>query len=156
MERQFATFYLGEGLFGIDVLLVREVNRNLDITAVDPAPDYVVGLMNLRGQIVTVVDLGVRLGLERRERTDSSACIVLKTSQELQRVIDEGLISDDTSKEIVGLSVDEVGDMVSVDAEDIESPPANMNGVAGRYLTGVIKLDGQLVATVKASEILND
>ena len=54
--KQFASFYLGDNLFGIDVRLIREINRNIDITVVDSAPEFVRGLLNLRGQIVTVID----------------------------------------------------------------------------------------------------
>ncbi|MBD3419186.1 MAG: chemotaxis protein CheW [Chitinivibrionales bacterium] len=154
MIRQFATFYLGEGLFGIDVLLVREINRNLEITDVDPSPDFVVGLMNLRGQIVSVADLGVRLGLERRIIGKATCCIVLKTDEELQRLRDEGLLSENTSKDIVGLVVDKIGDMITVDDRNIEPPPANMNGVDGKFLGGVVKLDAELMATLKVAEIL--
>lgn len=154
MIRQFSSFYLGESMFGIDVLLVREINRNLDITPVDPSPDFVKGLMNLRGQIVTVTDLGVRLNLDKRERTKSTCCIVLKTEKELERIADEGLISESTSKDTVGLLVDKISDMISIDENEIEAPPANMNGVDGKYLGGVIKLERDLLATLKISEIL--
>jgi purine-binding chemotaxis protein CheW len=154
MIRQFSSFFLGDSMFGLDVLLVREINRNLDITPVDPSPDFVQGLMNLRGQIVTVTDLGVRLNLDNRERTKSTCCIVLKTEKELERITDEGLISATTSKDTVGLLVDQIGDMISIDEKEIEAPPANMNGVDGKYLSGVIKLEQDLLATLKISEIL--
>ncbi len=152
--RQYASFYIGESLFGIDVLLVREINRNIDITEVDPSPDFIKGLMNLRGQIVSVTDLGVRLGLSKREMTDSTCCIVLKTNQELERIIEEGLIAEQTSDDFVGLIVDRISDMITVDEAEIEPPPANMNGVDGKYLGGVIKLDGELLATLRIGEIL--
>ena len=151
---QFTTFYLGDSLFGIDVLLVREINKNLDITVVDPSPDFVMGLMNLRGQIVAVTDLGIRLGLEKRTITPSTCCIVLKTTPELERIIDEGLISETTSNDFVGLIVDRISDMITVDEKEIEPPPANMGGVDGKYLGGVVKLNKALMATLKVSEIL--
>jgi len=155
MEKQFASFYLGNSLFGIDVLLIREINRNLDITHVDPAPDFIVGLMNLRGQIVTVVDSGVRLNLGRREITQSSCCIVLKTNRELQRYKSEGFEIENTSNDIVGLMVDKIGDMIHADKKDIEPPPANAYGVDGKYLDGVIKLEKELLITLKMEEILS-
>ncbi len=152
--RQYTTFYLGDSLLGLDVLLVREINRNLDITIVDPSPDFVMGLMNLRGQIVAVTDLGIRLGLEKRTITKSTCCIVLKTNHELERIIDEGLISETTSNDFVGLIVDKISDMITIDEKEIEPPPANMNGVDGKYLGGVVKLKKELLATLKVSEIL--
>ncbi len=154
MQRQFTTFYLGDSLFAIDVLLVREINRNLDITNVDPSPDFVMGLMNLRGQIVAVTDLGIRLNLGKREITNKTCCIVLKTNQELERIINEGLITEKTSNDFVGLVVDRISDMITVENDNIEPPPANMNGVDGKYLNGVVKLEKDLIATLKVKEIL--
>ena len=84
-NRQFITFYLGEDLFGLDILLVREINRHLELTRVDRTPEFVRGLMNLRGQIVTVLDLGIRLGIGARAIERESSCIVLKTRGELER-----------------------------------------------------------------------
>jgi chemotaxis signal transduction protein len=68
---------------GINILFLREINRHIDLTPVDLAPSYVCGLMNLRGQIVTVIDLGVRLGLPPRKITAETGCIVLKSFKEL-------------------------------------------------------------------------
>lgn len=154
MRRQFATFYLGENLFGIDVLLVREINQNVDITEVDPSPDYIIGLMNLRGQIVAITDLSVKLGIENKANKKSN-CIVLKTDAELDHLNEEGLNVGKTSKDMIGLMVDKIGDMVTVEDEEIESPPANVNGIDGKYLDGVIKLKGQLLVTLKLEEILS-
>ncbi|MBN1981776.1 MAG: chemotaxis protein CheW [Chitinivibrionales bacterium] len=154
MIRQFASFLLGESLFGIDVLLIREINQNIDITPVNPSPEFLLGLMNLRGQIVAVTDLGIRLGLKKREITAQSCCIVLKTTKELDRILNEGLIAETTSNDTIGLLVDKIGDMTSIDDMYIERPPANINGVDGKYLGGVIKLEHELLATLKIKEIL--
>lgn len=154
MRRQFASFYLGENLFGIDVLLVREINQHVDITEVDPSPDFIIGLMNLRGQIVAITDLGVKLGIKEEADKKRTNCIVLKTDSELEHLNEEGLNVGKTSKDMIGLMVDKIGDMVTIDEEDIENPPANVNGIDGKYLNGVIKLEGQLLVTLKMQEIL--
>ena len=78
--RQFATFRLGGQTFGIDVRIIREINRILDITPLPFSADYVRGLINLRGQIVTILDLGVRLGLPRKATGPDSHNIILKKS----------------------------------------------------------------------------
>ncbi|OPZ20840.1 MAG: Chemotaxis protein CheW [candidate division BRC1 bacterium ADurb.BinA364] len=155
MERQFSTFFIGDDLFGIDILMVNEINRNLDITPVEKAPDYVRGLMNLRGQIVTVLDLGVRLGMGPREIGSKSRCIVLKVSSDLKAHQAAGRLRDDTANDVVGLLVDRVGDMVAVDEAEIEPPPANVNGVEGKYLSGVVKLPDALMVTLRAREVLD-
>lgn len=154
-EKQFTTFYLGESLFGIDVLQVREINRDMNFTFVDRAPEYVSGLLNLRGQIVTVFDLGVKLGLGARVITDKTRCIVLKDNHELQKYRDAGIEIDNTSDDLVGILIDELVDMVDVEELDIEAPPANVNGVDSKYINGVIKLDHTLLVTLKTSSILS-
>lgn len=154
-NRQFITFYLDQCLFGIDILLVREINRNLEITPVDLAPSYVRGLLNLRGQIVTVVDLGVRLELGARDIKESATCIILKTNMELDRSHAKDEVGDSTSQDLVGLLVDKIGDVVTVDSSVIEPPPTHSHGVSGHFLSGVIKLDEQLLVTLKTSKILS-
>lgn len=156
MLRKFASFNLEENLFGIDVLLIKEINRNLEITPVDRAPELVVGLMNLRGQIVTVVDLGIRLGLGKREITPKTRCIVLKTTSELEHKKTEGIVVDNTSNDLIGLLVDGIGDMVTVEEEVIEPPPSNVSGVHAKYLEGVVKLEKNLLVTLRISEILSN
>lgn len=153
-ERQFVTFKLGEDYFGIDILVVREINRNIELTLIDKVPDYVRGLLNLRGQIVTVLDLGRRLGLERRDADKTSSYIVLKTNQELERNgVDESFL-EATSSDVVGLFVDEIGDVVTVDSNAIDPPALHKSGIAKRFIEGVVKLEGRLLITLNISTIL--
>mgnify|MGYP006278877651 CR=1 FL=1 len=154
MREQYATFYLGDGLFAVNVLLVQEINRNLEITEVDPSPEYVVGLMNLRGQIVTILDLGVRLGLQKRTCTRDSCCVILKTNEAIGRMNLGEELKGRTSEGFVGLLVDNVDEMVEVEESDIEQPPANVNGVESTYLRGVMKRDEKLAALVDMQRIL--
>ncbi|MFP4380063.1 MAG: chemotaxis protein CheW [Candidatus Sumerlaeia bacterium] len=154
MERQYSTFYLGDALFGIDILLVNEINRHLDITIVEQAPEFVCGLLNLRGQIVTVIDLGVRLGLGAREIKPSSRIVVLKTAAEIQSRIGKSQTDDTTAEDVVGLLVDRIGDMVSVAEEKMEQAPANIAGVDGKYISGVAPVGGSLMVALQAREIL--
>ena len=154
-QKQFATFYIGENLFGVDIRLIREINRNIDITPVDSAPDFVRGLLNLRGQIVTVVDVGQRMGL--RDKDDASndcRCIVLKMSEELasKRSIDASI--EETSRDLVALYVDDIGDMVTIDEKEIEHSPANIGDIEGRFISGVAKLEKELMIVVRVAELL--
>ncbi len=152
--RQYATFFIEGSLFGIDVLLVREINRNLDITTVDEAPPCIAGLLNLRGQIVTVLDLSVKLGLEKRTIGERSRCIVLKTNAELENHRAQGFRLPKTSDDIIGLLADDIGDMVQIQDGETEPPPANLGSIDGRFLAGVVTLDHNLMATLKMDEIL--
>ena len=155
MERQYATFYLGDARFGIDILMVREINRHLEITPTEKTPKYVRGLLNLRGQIVTVIDLGVRLGLGAREIGPESRCLVLKTSADIAVHRRAGLLDDDTAPDVIGLLIDRVGDMVTVSENELDPAPANISGVEGRFLANVIKLDGGLIVALRAREVLD-
>jgi purine-binding chemotaxis protein CheW len=155
--KQLATFYLDDNLFGVDIRLIREINRNIDITPVDRAPDYVGGLLNLRGQIVTVIDVGVRMGLRDKDHPQERyRCIVLKTSEELsiKRLEDASL--EDTSRDMVALYVDDIGDMVSFEEKDIERPPANIGEIESRFISGVAKLEKNLLIVLKVEELLKN
>jgi purine-binding chemotaxis protein CheW len=135
-SKQFASFYMGDNLFGVDIRLIREINRNVDITPVDSAPDFVRGLLNLRGQIVTVIDIGVRMGLRsEKKKVEGARCIVLKTSEEIAVKRSEDQTLEDTSRDIVAFYVDSIGDMVTLDEKEIEPSPANIGDVEGKFIT---------------------
>ena len=126
--RQYATFFVDGLFFGIDVLEVQEVLRYQEMTRVPLAPDVIEGLINLRGQIVTAIDMRRRLKL--RPRTDG------KTPMNTVVRTEEGAVS---------LLVDEIGDVISVDAETFERPPNNINPEAKELLQGVYKQKDRLL-----------
>jgi purine-binding chemotaxis protein CheW len=136
-KKQFVTFRIDDDLLGIDVLMVREINRVLDITPVPKAPDYVRGLVNLRGQTVVIFDLGVRLGLSPRIITEESHNVVLK-------------------KDLVGLLVDSIGNMVQCGALEVELPPANVGSIEGKFIEGVLKLSHDLLVILNTRKILEN
>lgn len=154
MERQYATFYAGNNLFGIDVLMVREINRNHDITPVDLAPDDVRGLLNLRGQIVTVVDLAHRLGIGSATQSATTRCIVMKRPEELPQHLKEKMQQHGSQNDIIGFLVDRIGDMVTINDGAIEKSPANVQEVDTRFIDGVVKLEGTLLILLKTQEVL--
>jgi purine-binding chemotaxis protein CheW len=152
-----ASFYIGKNLFGIDIRLIREINRNIEITPVDRAPDFVRGLLNLRGQIVTVVDVGIRMGLRNKdEKTDNCRCIVLKTNDEMSAKRSEDSSIEETSRDLVALYVDDIGDMVTFEEKDMDAPPANIGDIEGRFIHGVVKLEKELMIVVKVGELLRN
>ena len=154
MTRQMSSFRLGTSLFGIDVLVVREINRSLDLTEVSPAPPFVRGLVNLRGQIVTIVDPSIRLGMPRREISAESACIVLKSRGETDRMSSEGLVVEAMPKDTVGLLVDGIGDMVPVESPAIERAPANVGGVEAEFVTGIVTLQQEILILLDLKKVL--
>ena len=126
--KQFSTFFVADLFFGIDVLHVQEVLRFQPMTPVPQAPEVIEGLINLRGQIVTAIDMRRRLGLPPRPSGQSPMNIVVRTS--------DGAVS---------LLVDEIGDVMQMDASTYERPPANLGPAAREIIRGVYKLKGGLL-----------
>ncbi|MBD3240024.1 MAG: hypothetical protein GF331_05515 [Chitinivibrionales bacterium] len=152
-ERQFVTCFLEGSLYGIDVLLVREICRCDGVVPVDLAPRSMIGLMNLRGQIVTVMDLAARMGLKGRGEGRPERAIVLKTDAELASIAAADLHGAKTGVDLIGLAVDAVGDLVTVDGSQILPPPSNMADLAARYLSGVVKLDDTLMGVLEVATL---
>lgn len=149
---QFATFYLNDTLFGLPILAVREITPIIKMTEVPLAPEYISGLINLRGQVVTIMDLGVKLGLGKRDISEKTRLIIIKTDGELSEfAIEQGI---KTSDDPVGLLVDKIGDVISTEEEEIEPPPANMDIEDLKYVRGVIKTDEKLLTILVLNQLL--
>lgn len=125
---QFCTFYLDKLLFGVELKAVQEVIRSLDMTKVPLAPAVVSGLINLRGQIVTAVDLRRRLELEPAPPGLLAMNVVVRS--------DDGAVS---------LLVDEIGDVLEVDESTFELPPETLRGTVRSMILGVHKLNDRLM-----------
>ncbi len=125
---QFCTFYLDKLLFGVELKGVQEVIRSLEMTKVPLAPSVVNGLINLRGQIVTAVDLRRRLELRPRSAGTLAMNVVVRS--------EDGAVS---------LLVDEIGDVVEVEDATFEPPPETLRGAVRTMILGVHKLDGRLM-----------
>jgi purine-binding chemotaxis protein CheW len=125
---QLSTFFVADLFFGVDVLRVQEVLRFQQMTHVPQAPDVIEGLINLRGQIVTAIDLRRRLGLPPRTGGQVPTNMVIRT--------DDGAVS---------LLVDEIGDVLDVDAATYERPPENLDPAAREIIRGVYKLKERLL-----------
>ena len=125
---QFCTFYLDKLLFGVELKGVQEVIRSLEMTKVPLAPEVVSGLINLRGQIVTAVDLRRRLALEPAPPDMQPMNVVVRS--------EDGAVS---------LLVDEIGDVVEVDETSFEPPPETLRGSVRTMIVGVHKLNDRLM-----------
>jgi purine-binding chemotaxis protein CheW len=126
--KQICTFLLDGLLFGIEITRVQEVLRHQEMTPVPLAPPVVEGLINLRGQIVTAIDLRRRLGLSTRGPGSLPLNVVVR--------LDDGAVS---------LLVDEIGDVVEVDSSSFEPPPATLSASSKALIHGVYKLEPQLL-----------
>jgi purine-binding chemotaxis protein CheW len=137
-QRQYCTFFLDGHYFGIDVLEVQEVIRYQEMTRVPLAPAVVRGLINLRGQIVTAIDLRRRLDMPHRPENDRPVNVVVQT--------DDGAVS---------LLVDEIGDVLQVPEEAFERPPETLQGTARELIRGAYKLDGRLLLILDTARAVN-
>ena len=134
----YSTFDVGGYFFGVDVLQVQEVLRRQELTPVPLAPRVVKGLINLRGQIVTAVDMRLRLGLPPRSEEDAVINVVVRT--------EDGAVS---------LLVDDIEDVVEVDAETFERPPDNLEPDIRELLTGIHKLSTRLLLVLDIRQVLD-
>jgi len=126
--RQVCTFTVGGLLFGVDVVQVQEVLRYQEMTPVPLAPGVVSGLINLRGQIVTALDMRQRLGMPIRPQEQPPTNLILREHQRA-----------------VSLLVDEIGDVVEVDAGSFEPVPETLSAASRALIDGVYKFERQLL-----------
>lgn len=136
-ETQYCTFYLGEDFFGIEVSRVQEILRYQDMTEVPLSAPVIRGLINLRGQIMTAVDLRERVGLPPREDGKRPINVVIRRK-------DGG----------VSLLVDSIGDVMSPSEELAEAPPENVNPRIRALLQGVYKLEGRLLQILDPDKLM--
>ncbi|PLY00578.1 MAG: chemotaxis protein CheW [Desulfuromonas sp.] len=140
---QYLTFRLGQESFGIDVLKVREILDFVDVTKVPQSPDYMLGVINLRGSVVPVVDLRKRFAIESGERSKDNCIIVLEIK----------LNGEQLNVGIIGDMVEEVIDLRS---EQIEPPPKLGSQLRAEFIVGMGKQDERLIILLDIDKIFSD
>ncbi len=136
--KQLCTFYVGESYFGIPVEQVQEVVRPQPITSIPLAPKVVRGLINLRGQILTAIDLRQRLGLGEASDPTKLMNVVVRNEESP-----------------VSFLVDEIGEVLDVNEESFESPPETLQGDMRELIGGAYKLDGRLLLALSTERTMN-
>lgn len=134
---QLVSFNVGEEEFGIDILKVREIIRVLQITKVPNSPDYVEGVINLRGRVIPIIDLRTRLGVKKAVLNTNSRIIVLE--------IDD---------RIVGFIVDSVSEVLRIPNNLIETPPSIVANVDTEYIAAIVKLEDKLLILLDMENVL--
>ncbi len=138
-EIQLVTFRLKDETYGINVMQVQEVLRVAEIAPVPGAPHYVLGIINLRGNVVTVIDTRVRFGLPSAEIDDLSRIIVIESEAQ-----------------VVGILVDSVAEVVDLHASEIDSAPNVGNEESSRYIQGVASRNSNLLIVVDLNKLLSE
>jgi purine-binding chemotaxis protein CheW len=158
IEQQVCTFFLNDIYFGIPVEHVQEVIRPHALTRVPLAPPDICGLMNLRGQIVTVIDLQRRLDMKPSERRQPVSTEVYVSPLDRPSEVDDqpaGFnIVVQTDREMVSFLVDDIGDIVDVTDAQFEPPPANLKGKMRQMLSGAYSLQNGFLLILDTEKIL--
>ncbi len=134
---QLVSFILGNEEFGVDILHVQEINRMMLITKVPNAPGYVEGVINLRGRVIPVIDLRLKLGMEKKEPDKNTRIVVVEVREK-----------------IVGFIVDAVKEVIRIPEEITEEPPDIVTGLNSEYIKAVGKLEDRLLILIDLKKIL--
>ena len=134
---QLVSFKVGSEEFGIDILKVQEINRMLHITKVPNSPDFVEGVVNLRGRIIPVIDLRKRLSIKEKSHDHKTRIVVV-----------------DIQGNIIGFIVDEVNEVLRISKEIIENPPELVSKVNSDFITAVAKLEDRIIILLDLNHLL--
>ena len=135
---QWVTFRLADETYGINVMQVQEVLRVTEIAPVPGAPDYVLGIINLRGNVVTVLDTRKRFNLPATEEDDSTRIVIIESGQN-----------------VVGIQVDSVAEVVELRRSEVEISPNGGNDESAKYIEGVASNDDQLLILIDINKLLS-
>ena len=143
-ERQFLSFLLGDEAYGVDILRVQEIRGWTPVRALPDVPDYVKGVLDLRGVIVPVIDLRTRFNLARQDYAPTTVVIILSIRGEAE------------TGRLVGAVVDAVSDVLDVVADALRPAPKLGCCVGSRYLTGMVTVNGRMVVMLDADRLFAD
>ncbi len=136
---QWVTFKLGRETYGINVMQVKEVLRYSEIAPVPGAPDYVIGIINLRGNVVTVIDTRCRFGMESIEITDNTRIVILEGEEQT-----------------IGILVDSVAEVVYLNASEIDVAPSVGTEESARFIQGVCNRENELLILIDLNKLMSE
>jgi len=134
---QIVCFKVGKEEYGIDILRVQEILKLPKITRLPKSADFIMGVMDLRGKVIPVIDVSRRFRIENGGAGEGKSAIVV-----------------DIRNKRVGLAIDSVSHVVKVEGKDIEPPPPIVKGISGRYIVGIAKLAEGFVIVLDIEQIL--
>ena len=134
---QLVSFNIGEEEFGVDILRVQEINRMTDVTRVPNAPEYVVGVINLRGKVIPIIDLRLRLGLPKKEYAKDTRIVVVELESR-----------------VLGFIVDSVNEVIRINREIAEPPPPMVSGIDSEFITAIGKLQDRLLILLDLNKVI--
>jgi purine-binding chemotaxis protein CheW len=141
-SRQYVTFFLGDELFGVQVARAREILNFTPLTQVPQTPEYMLGVINLRGQVVPIIDMRIKLNLAVGEQTENTCIIVVE-------------IQVDGDPIIVGLLADAVSEVLDINDEQIEPAPTLGTKINTSFIQGMGNIDGQFLILLDIDKVFN-
>ncbi len=141
-EGKYLTFSLVGEEYGVGILKIKEIIGMIPITPVPKTPDYVKGVINLRGKVIPIIDLRLRFGMEPMEYTERTCIIVVEITGEMRTVL-------------IGIVVDSVSEVLNIKSEDIEETPAFGTAMDTDYILGMAKMDGGVKILLDIDKVLN-
>ncbi len=136
-DLQLVTFEVGEATLSLEISSVQEINRNMQLTAVPHAPPFVRGVTNLRGEVVSILDIHIILGIPSVETGPASRNLIVNHNDDM-----------------FGLRVDRVSDIMSVRSSDLTMPPSNLQGVPKKLIQGVYQAEDHLILQLDLNELM--
>lgn len=138
-SRQLVVFSIADEIYGVDIHQVKEIIRVPEITRVPRTPDFVEGVVNLRGSVIPVLDLRKRFGFASGEASSDQRIVVMEVANQT-----------------VGMIVDSVSEVLQVDVEEVEAPSPYVVSVDSQYIAGIVKLDERLIILLDADRVLSN
>lgn len=139
-DQKLLTFSLGEEVYGVSILQVKEIIGMLEITSVPRTPDFIKGVINLRGKIIPVMDLRIKFGMDEQEYDERTCIIVVE-------------IEIKGNQRLIGVVVDMVSEVVNVHADDIEPPPEYGSKLDHNFILGIGKIKEKVVIILDINEV---
>ena len=136
-ENEYVIFLIGMQEYCIDIMSLKEIRGWTSTTALPDAPEYVRGVINLRGAVVPIFDLAERLGLPRTEQKDRSVIMITSIGEQT-----------------VGLLADAVIDILAINPESIQEPPQLSSSDSGSFINGLVALEGRMISVVDLTAVL--
>lgn len=136
---RYLTFNLGEEVFGLEIRYVTEIIGMQPITKIPEVPDYIKGIINLRGKIIPVIDMRLKFGKESIDYDDRTCIVVI-----------------DTQEMVVGLIVDKVSEVMTIDDQDVVPPPSERTGIRNRYIQGIGKIEGNVKLLLDCKKLFDE
>ena len=141
-DSQYLTFVLGQEMFAISILSIKEILEYGTMTKVPMMPSFVRGVINLRGAVVPVIDLSARFGRQKSEVTRRSCIVIIETDGE-------------ATKQDIGLMVDSVSEVLEIATSDIEPAPSFGANIRSDFISGMAKVSGKFVITLDVDNVLS-